>query len=353
MELKRLMCSCVGALALTGCVSVTLAAHSWQGPVTAGIFTLEKLTDQLYVLYGRGGNVAFYISGEGVLVIDDQYLKAAVDGRTVEIAQGIVDKIRSVTDKPIKFVVNTHYHGDHTGGNPVFVKISTIVAHKNVRKNLLANRELILKESPGTIAKLEADLAAARGARDEAKSEQLGSQLAAARSQLADAQAIDVRQTLPQVTYDGELQIYLGDEEIRVMHFGRAHTDGDSVIYFTKSGVAHWGDTFVNANHAFIDVRGGASTAEWLTFLDRGLSIVPAAAKMIPGHGKVGTVAEVRAFRQYLADLRTAVGEQITAGKSKEQAVAAVALPQYASYAGGAARLKTNLGTVYDEMKKP
>jgi len=209
--------------------------------------------------------------------------------------------------------------------------------------------ETILKTAPEAIAKLEKDLEAARG--DASRTGQLEGQLANQRLALDIAKSIDIRQVMPQVTYDGEVQIFLGDEEIRVLHLGRAHTDGDSLIYFTKAGVAHWGDVFTNKTHPFIDVRGGAHTGSWMTVLERGLQTLGDSTRMIPGHGKVGTAADVRAEIQYWTDLRQAVSQQLKAGKSREEAVAAISLAQYKDYTGGEQRLKTNLGTVYDELK--
>ncbi|HYL37953.1 MAG TPA: hypothetical protein VEV17_18705, partial [Bryobacteraceae bacterium] len=179
-------------------------------------------------------------------------------------------------------------------------------------------------------------------------------QLAAQRLQLELAQSFDFQRSLPALTYASELRIHLGGEEIRLYHFGPAHTDGDTLVYFTKANVAHWGDVFETHSHPFIDRPAGASTRGWLEFLGRGLEAVGPAAKMIPGHGYVATADDVKAVRQYFADLRGAVGRAIAAGKTRDEAIASVPaqFPQYQDFRPGEARFRMSVGSIYDEMKE-
>src|SRR5882672_3319001 len=141
-------------LAHTGSVpATTTPPQEKKGPE----FKLEKLSDRAYCLYGRGGNVGFLVTDAGVVVVDDQY---------EEVAQGVVDQIRTVTDRPIRFLVNTHYHGDHTGGNPVFVKFATIVAHETVRPRLLEYPAIVQKTFPEKKSRLQAEIDSLKDATD-------------------------------------------------------------------------------------------------------------------------------------------------------------------------------------------
>jgi glyoxylase-like metal-dependent hydrolase (beta-lactamase superfamily II) len=197
-------------------------------------------------------------------------------------------------------------------------------------------------------------LSAARSANDGAKSGQLQEQLAAQRLQLELAQSADFQKTLPSLTYASELSIHLGGEEIRLYHFGPAHTDGDTLVYFTKANAAHWGDVFETKSHPFIDRSAGSSTRGWLEFLERGLEAVGPTAKMIPGHGYVATADDVKAVHQYFADLRGAVGREITAGKTRDETIASVPpqFPRYKDFRPGEARFRMSVGSIYDEMKE-
>ena len=125
-------------------------AHEPAAPQDKGPFTLKKLADDTYALYGRGGNIGFAVTDEGVVVIDDQF---------ADLAPGIADQIKSVTSKPVRFLINTHHHGDHTGGNGFFIKMTTIVAHDNVRKHMLEAPQEMIASAPGQIQNLEARIA--------------------------------------------------------------------------------------------------------------------------------------------------------------------------------------------------
>ena len=150
------------------------------------------------------------------------------------------------------------------------------------------------------------------------------------------------------------MSIYLGGEEIQLYHFGPAHTDGDTLVYFRNANVAHWGDVFETKSHPFIDRSAGASTRGWIEFLQRGLEAVGPTAKMIPGHGYVATAADVRAVERYFVDLRGAVGRELAAGKTREQAVESVTteFSQYKDFRPGEARFRMSVGSIYDEMKE-
>jgi cyclase len=341
----------------------TLRVCAAQTSAPSGIFTVEKLSDRVYLLSTASeggengealGNVVFYVSGDGVLIVDDQFAKERRGGQTVDIAEGIVAQIKKVTDEPIRYVINTHHHADHSGGNLVFGKLATIIAQRDERQNLINSRDSILSRSPAQIQKSEADLKAARAESDNAKVATLQEQIERLRLQFDLAQSPDFEKTLPSVTYETEMQIHLGGEEIRLLHFGPAHTNGDTLVYFTKANVVHWGDVFETNSNPAIDRSGGGSTLSWIEFIDQGLKVVDPTAKMVPGHGHVGTAADVQGVKQYFTNLRDAVATEIRAGKSEDETVQAVEsrFPQYKSYRPGEGRFRSNIGVIYNEEKQ-
>ena len=294
------------------------------------VFKVEPLAGNVYALYGRGGNVGFYVGPDAVTVIDSQFK---------ELAPGIVEQIKKVTDKPIKFLVNTHHHGDHVGGNELFRQFAMIIAHDNVRTRMLASPEAIKKDYPARLEK-----AKAAGNAEMAKFLQ---------EQLDWAAKVKVEEIpAPVLTFDSELRIHPGgDETIQVWHLPPAHTDGDSVVFFEKAKILHMGDDFFNRVIPFVDVSSGGSAKGYVAALDKVLARVPADAKVIPGHGKVSDVAGLKAFRQYFVDLLDAAAKAKAAGKSKDDFVKSADLPAYRDYDGYKDRFADNAAAAYDESR--
>ena len=323
----------------------SIQAHDGNKRQAKGPFTLKKMTDDVYALFGRGGNIGFAVTSEGVVVIDDQF---------IDLAPGIHEQIKSVTSQPIRFLINTHHHFDHTGGNAFFIKMTTIVAHDNVRKHMLAAPQEAIASSTRRINTLTAQIAKLE--KDDPQSKdlpELRNQLDSAKKTLESSKALKVSEIpAPNVTFDREMRVYLGGKEVQVFHLKRGHTDGDSIIYFPQDKVVHMGDLFFNKIIPFINGAHGGSTAEWIETIDAVIARVNPAAQYIPGHGEITTVADLKAFRQYFVDLRAAVKKAVDAGMTREQAVKEVKLEQYAAYNGYAQRFAANVGTVYDEMKK-
>ncbi|HSF23620.1 MAG TPA: MBL fold metallo-hydrolase [Blastocatellia bacterium] len=309
-----------------------------------GPFTLKKLADDTYVLYGRGGNIGFLVTDEGVVLVDDQF---------ADLAPGIAEQIKSVTTRPVRFLINTHHHGDHTGGNAFFIKMTTIVAHDNVRKHMLAGPQETMANAPRNIENLEKRIASLE--KDDPQSKDLAGlkqQVENAKRSLETARSIKIADIpAPNITFDRELRMYLGGREIQVFHLKRGHTDGDSIICFPHSKVVHMGDLFFNKVIPVIDRAHGASTLEWTETIDAVIARVDPASQFIPGHGEVTTAADLKAFKQYLLDLRTAVKKAIDQGMTREQAIKEVKLAQYSQYGGYEQRFPGNVGTVYDELK--
>jgi cyclase len=291
-------------------------------------FRLQPLAGGVHALYGRGGNVGFLVGPEAVLVVDSQFK---------DMAPGIVEQIKGVTDKPIKYLVNTHHHGDHVGGNETFRPIAVIIAHDNVRKRMLASPEAILRDFPAQVAE-------ARQAGNEARAKGL-------EEQIDWAKKVKVEEIpAPVVTYESELRIHVGGETIQVWHTPPAHTDGDSVVFFQNAKVLHMGDLFFNKVVPFIDVKGGGSPAGYLKALDAVIARVPADVTVIPGHGEVTNVDGIRGMRQYISDVIEAARKAKAAGKTKEQFLAEVDLPAYKDHQGYADRFKANAAAAWDEL---
>src|SRR3989338_1169951 len=261
---RALAAAAIAALALA--LPVPALAHSGAPPAAekpsekAHEFKLEKLTDRVFCLYGRGGNVGFLVTDAGVVVVDDQYR---------EVAEGIVVQIRSVTDRPIRFMVNTHYHGDHTGGNPVFIKLAEIVAHNTVRPRLLEYPETIRMTFPARVQAIETEIAGLKDAADpyrlalEKDRDLLGLLLKSAQAFSLEAAAP------PGITYEGEVRLWLGDQEGDGLHIAPGHTDGDSIVFFRKEKVLHMGDLFFNGLYPFIDALAGGSGRGYVRNLER------------------------------------------------------------------------------------
>jgi len=290
----------MGPLALTLLAATVASPHAGLAPPET-VHTLEQLTADSYALFGRGGNVGFVVGEDGVLLIDDQF---------ADIAQAILDQIATVTPKPVKYLVNTHHHGDHTGGNALFAEMSLIVAHHDVRKYMLE---------------------------------------AAAADPKIDVQEVPA----PSLTYTKEVRIHLGSKAIRLLHIARGHTSGDTVVYVPEDEVVHVGDLCFNGLHPYIDVAHGGSTKEWVETLDAILSTLPAGVRVIPGHGKLTDLDGLRRFKGYLESLRREVGAAIGAGKSRAEAMESVTLAGYGDYVEveGFTSLSGNVGIVYDELK--
>lgn len=333
------------ALAVAFAVASTTYAHDGARQEDKGPFTLKKLTDDVYVLFGsRGGNIGFAVTNEGVVVVDDQF---------ADLAPGIAEQIKSVTPQPVRFLINTHHHGDHTGGNSYFIKIATIVAHDNVRKHMLAQPRETIANAPSMIDDLKGRIA--RLEEDAPQSEDLArlrQQLQSVQGNLESARSIKVSEIpAPNLTFNREVRLYVGGKEIQAFHVKRGHTDGDSIVYFPQDKVVHLGDLFFNKIIPFIDRAHGASTAEWIETIDAVLERVDPATQFIPGHGEVTTAADFRAFKQYFLDLRAAVKKVVEEGKTLEQTLNEVKLPKYQDYGGYAQRFQTNVRVVYEELK--
>jgi glyoxylase-like metal-dependent hydrolase (beta-lactamase superfamily II) len=217
--------------------------------------TMEKLSDSLYVIFGSGGNVAVMPTSEGVILVDDKFAQNAPE---------IMAKVKSVTDKPIRYVLNTHQHGDHTGGNEAMMAANAeVIIHRNARANMAAGK------MPG----------------------------------------------LPRITFADQSEVFLGGKQVVAHHFGRGHTNGDSVIYFPAERTVHMGDLFVNGA-PFCDTSANCSIKEWDKTIEKALQLD--AQTVIPGHGPVMKRADLQKWVKTLGAVRERIRKACSGGPAEE-----------------------------------
>lgn len=243
----------------------------------------------IHMLTGEGGNIGVSIGRDGTLIIDDQY------GPLAPKIQAALDALDGGNPR---FVINTHWHGDHTGGNEAFGRAgAVIVAHARVRQALMEERSIPLFDMH---------------------------------------KPPSPRAALPVVTFDQRLTLHWNDQEITLLHVPGAHTDGDAIIHFPVANVLHMGDTFFNGFFPFIDVDSGGSIRGMIAAADRGLALADAETRIIPGHGPLADRAALMAYRDMLVQAEAAIGALHAAGKSLDEIVAArPTAPLDAAWGGG------------------
>jgi len=233
-----------------------------------------KINENIYLLLCGGGNMGVSVGEDGVLVIDTSY---------AEMYKKIKTAIEEISDKPVRYVVSTHQHFDHVNGNGLFAQSgATIVAHENVRKGMEV--EWI---HPG-FPKVEAYPGMA----------------------------------LPVLTYNESLVIHFNDEDIHIFHLGDAHTNGDSIVHFTKANVVHMGDLYFNGGYPFIDFPHGGTVDGIIVTLDHVIAMINDETKVIPGHGPLSNRAELKTYRDMLATVKDRVKNLIKQGKTLEEVIA-------------------------------
>lgn len=255
----------------------------------------------VYMLTGAGGNIGVSVGDDGIVIIDDQY---------APLAPKIEAALKTISDKPVRFVVNTHYHGDHTGGNEHFGKSAPIVAHENVRKRLAS----------GVTRRGHTTPPAPKGA-------------------------------LPVLTFNESVTIHLNGEDVRAVHMPAGHTDGDSVIWFTKSNVVHMGDDFFNGLFPFIDQENGGSVRGLIANLDKVLGMLPNDAKVIPGHGALSDKAGLTRFRDTVRATLNVVEQGVAAGKTAEQLKSEKVLAAWDSWGTGFIKTDVWIDTLVREAR--
>ena len=266
---------------------------------------VTKVSGNVYMLEGEGGNIGASVGEDGIVVVDDQY---------APLAEKIQAALKDVTDKPVRFIINTHFHGDHTGGNAYFQKQAPVIAHDNVRKRL---------EEGGT-----------------------GGNLGSISMERKPA----AKEALPIITFDHDVTVHLNGEDIRALHFPSGHTDGDSIIFFPKSNVVHMGDDFVRYGFPFIDLGSGGSVEGMIAAMQEVIPKLPADVKVIPGHGNVSNLDDLREYVKMLVETRAAVEKGVKQGKTLDQLKQEKVLDPWKKWNGDFVTTDLFIETLYNDL---
>ena len=246
-------------------------------------YRAEKLTDNLQALFGAGGNLALLTGPEGALLIDSD---------VVELSAKLRAELALLSDKPVRFLVNTHFHFDHAGGNTTLGRSGTvIVAQDNVRKHLMSRQ----------VVNVGVEIATEPTAREG----------------------------LPVVTFADGLRFHLDDEEVIVTHVANAHTDSDSFVFFQKANVLHTGDLFMSLGYPFVDAGNGGSLDGVIAGIEKALAVCNEATRVVPGHGQLASKADLQAYHDMLVVVRKRIGDLVRKGRSLEQVQATHPTQEY------------------------
>lgn len=261
-----------------------------------------KVAGNVYMLQGAGGNIGVSVGDDGILIVDDQF---------APLADKIRAALKGLADKKLRFILNTHWHGDHTGSNAVFGPEATIIAHDNVRKRLSTEQRSTVFNRTTPPSPKEA---------------------------------------LPVITFNNSLTVHFNGEEIRAIHFPQGHTDGDSVIFFTSSNVVHLGDDFFAGSFPFVDLESGGTVEGLTKNIGEIIAKIPADAKLIPGHGPISTVDDLKSYHRMLQQTSEVVQQKITAGKTLDQ-IKTEGLPaEWESWGKGFIKTDRWVETIYKSL---
>ena len=235
-----------------------------------------KVTDNIHMITGKGGNIGVFIGEDGTFMIDDKF---------APMTDSILAKVRELGGDTPRFVINTHFHGDHTGGNENLGKAgSTIISHINVRKRLTTKTTI---EAFNKVTPPQPKIA------------------------------------LPIITFTRDISLHLNGQTVNIIHLPVAHTDGDSFVHFPDSNVIHTGDAMFNGFFPFIDTRHGGKVSGAIAAMDKMLALSDANTKIIPGHGPLATKKDLVTYRKMLTTAQERLGKLKAAGKSLAEIVAA------------------------------
>ncbi len=261
-----------------------------------------KVNGSVYLLQGRGGNVGASVGMDGILIVDDDYK---------EVSGKLRDALKELGSESPRFIFNTHWHGDHTEGNLFFGKTSIIIAHQNVFQRLSqVNNIFGSKTTPYPVF------------------------------------------ALPMITYAQSISVHFNGEEIRAIHFPNGHTDGDSVIFFTRSNVVHLGDDFFAGRFPFVDLENGGSVQGLIKNIGELIKQIPADAKLIPGHGGISTMEDLKNYHQMLLETSETVQKMMKKKKSLDEVKKAGLPEKYKSWGEGFIKTDAWMTTIYNSYSK-
>ena len=255
--------------------SVAPAGTMAAKPKPPGPLKAQRVHGDLHMISGEGGNVAVYVTSDGVVLVDDMFDRNHAD---------ILSQVKLITDRPLRYVINTHQHDDHAGGALKMLPIAEVIAHRNVYANLKNLKRPYYEDTPGT---------------------PIG---------------------LPRVTFSDRMDVHLGGKDIEAYYFGRGHTSGDAIIYFPELKAIHTGDLFISSSRPgvpiYVDYVQGGSLIEWTRTLERTLQLD--FDLVIPGHGPVATKADLARFNDRIAAMRTALQGLVKKGADRSAIAATV-----------------------------
>jgi cyclase len=273
---------------------------------------ITKLAGSVYLVQGAGGNIGASVGEDGIALVDDEF--APLYGKITDALKAL-----NVTTKPVRFVMLTHYHGDHSGGTLPFAQAgATIISQDNLRASLASEGQA----GNGGALKFP-------------------------------RKPVDPG-ALPGLTFTDQLTVHMNGEDIRAQHFANAHTSGDSVVFYPNAHVVHMGDIFVRYGFPFIDVDTGGSVQGMIAACEATLALVPADVKIIPGHGEIASVDDLRVYVTMLKDTSAVISKAQKAGKTLEQMKAANVLGAWSEkYTGKFVNTDAFLESLYYSLKKP
>jgi cyclase len=279
------------------------AAHAKIGPMPPQVtFRTEKVAENVYVLFGQGGNIGLSVGPDGILMIDTQF---------ANVADRIKVELKKLGSETPRFIFNTHWHGDHTGGNEIFGATSMILAHENVRRRMEETtmfRGQPRKPSPPV--------------------------------------------ALPMITYGAGMSIYFNGERINAIHFPKGHTDGDTVLHFTDSNVFHLGDDFFVGRFPFVDIESGGTVEGLIRNIGDMIQMIPADAHIIPGHGPLANMDDLREYHQMLIETTLIVRKGIAEGRSLDDLKAAGFPDKFKEAGSGFINTNTWIETIFRSYSK-
>ncbi len=288
-------------LLLTVVLLFAVSAHA-QTDFSKVEIKATKVAGNVYMLEGSGGNIGVSVGDDGLLIVDDQF---------APLADKIRAALKGLADKKLRFILNTHWHGDHTGGNVAFGPEATIIAHDNVRKRLATEQKSTVFNNTTPASPKEA---------------------------------------LPVITFNDSLSVHFNGEDIRAIHFPHGHTDGDSVIFFSVSNVVHLGDDFFAGRFPFVDLESGGSVEGLVKNIGELIGKIPADAKLIPGHGPISTLDDLKSYHRMLQQTTEIVRGKIAAGKTLDQ-IKTEGLPaEWAPWGAGFIKTDRWVETIYKSL---